>query len=392
MKIYFDHAATTPIDPEVKRAMLPYLDKKFGNPSSIFHYAGQEAYKAIESSRNKIAQFLNCQPEEIIFTSGGTESDNLALKGIFEALKNKGNHIITSSIEHHAVLSTCEYLEKYHQAKITYLPVNRYGLVNLIDLEKAINSKTILISIMYANNEVGTIEPIAEIGRLLKDINLKRKNKIFFHTDAVQAIGMLDCDVSKLGVDALSFSGHKIYGPKGIGALYLKKGTPLIPQLQGGGQEKGRRAGTENVAGIVGLGKAIEIIRKKKNSLNKIQKLRDCLIKGILTKIPGIILTGHPQKRLPNNASFCIKNVEGEALLISLNESGIAASSGSACTSGSLEPSHVLLAMGIKPEIAHGSLRLTLGQDNTKDDINYLLEVLPKIVKRLRKISPFNKY
>ena len=388
-RIYFDHAATTPIDPRVKRAMLPFLGEQFGNPSSIFHQEGQIAHRAIDEARKRVANFLNCIPEEIIFTSGGTESDNLALKGIFEALKNQGNHIITSSIEHHAILHTCEYLEKYHGAKITYLPVDRYGLVSLKDLEKAITKKTILVSIMYANNEVGTIEPIAEIGKFIQAKSCQRKVKIYFHTDAVQAAGYLDCNVQKLGVNALSLSAHKIYGPKGIGALYLKKGTPFVPQMQGGGQENNKRAGTENVAGIIGLAKALELAIDNKSKIKKIEILRDKLIKGILKKIPQVILTGHPQKRLPNSASFCFKNVEGEALLISLDQKGIAASSGSACTSGSLEPSHVLLAMGIKPEIAHGSLRLTLGQDNTEADVEYLLKVLPNIVKRLRKISPF---
>lgn len=387
-RIYFDHAATTPVDPDVKKAMLPYLTNKFGNPSSIFHTWGQEAHLAIETARERIASFLNCSPQEIIFTSGGTESDNLAIKGIFEALSNQGNHIITSAVEHHAILHTCQYLERYRKAKITYLPVDRYGLVDLKDLEKAITSKTILVSIMYANNEVGTIEPLREISSVIKRSNQRRKNKIYFHTDAVQAIGSLECDVQKLGVDSLSLSGHKIYGPKGVGALYLKKGTPLVSQLQGGGQEKERRAGTENVAGIVGLGRAIELVKKQRSSLKKVRRLRDFLIKEILKNIPGVILTGHPQKRLPGSASFCFKNVEGESLLISLNQLGIAASSGSACTSGSLEPSHVLLAMGIPPELAHGSLRLTLGKDNTEAEVRYLLKVLPKIVKRLRKMSP----
>ena len=386
-EIYFDHAATTQVDPRVKKAMLPYLEGKFGNPSSIFHEKGQEALAAVSESRKKLAKFLNCEDEEIIFTSGGTESDNLALKGIYEASK-RGSHIITSQIEHHAVGLTCQFLEKYRGAKVTYLPVDKFGLINLSDLKKAIRPNTVLVSIMYANNEVGTIEPIAEIGKLIQNLNKTRKNKIYFHTDAVQAAGYLDCSVKNLKVDALSLSGHKIYGPKGIGALYLRKETPFVSQQQGGSQESGRRAGTENVAGIVGLAKAVELIEQSKKEVKQIQILRDKIIKN-LTKIPEVILTGHPKKRLPGNASFCIKNVEGESLLISLNQEGVATSSGSACTSGSLDPSHVLLAMGIKPEIAHGSLRITLGKDNTKKEVDYLLKVLSKIIKRLRAISPF---
>lgn len=398
-RIYFDHAATTKVDPEVKKAMLPYLEAQFGNPSSIFHKEGQEAHRAIEGVRREAAEFINAEQSEIIFTSGGTESDNLALKGIFQAHKDKISHIITSKVEHHAILHTCQYLEKYHGAKITYLPVDRYGLVKLKDLEKAIRPETILISIMYANNEVGTIEPISEIGKLIKNINKKRKNKIYFHTDAVQAAGYLDCDVQKLSVDALSLSGHKIYGPKGIGLLYLKKDVPFVSQIQGGAQENSYRAGTENVAGILGLGKAITLIKKNKKVINKIERLRNKLVTEILKNISGAELTGPPidetslsigfKNRLANSASFCFKNIEGESLLISLDQIGIAASSGSACTSGSLKPSHVLLAIGIPPEIAHGSLRLTLGKDNSEPEIDYLIKELPKIIKRLRKISPF---
>ncbi len=390
-RIYFDHAATTKVDPEVKKAMLPYLEDKLGNPSSIFYKEGQDAHKAIDESREKVAEFLNTEPSEIIFTSGGTESDNLALKGVFEANRDKGNHIIVSSVEHHAILHACQYLEKYHGAKVTYLSVDKYGLVDIKDLEKAIEPKTILVSIMYINNEVGTIEPIAEIGKLLKNLNQKRKNRIYFHTDAVQGAGYLDCDVQKLGVDALSISAHKIYGPKGIGVLYLKKDVPFVPQAQGGGQEEGKRAGTENVAGIVGLAKAIELIKQNKKETGRIERLRNKLAEGILKTIPGAIFTGPKigPNRLISSASFCFKNVEGESLLISLDQVGIAVSSGSACTSGSLDPSHVLIAMGFKPEVAHGSLRLTLGKENTENEVDYLLKVLPNIVKRLRAISPF---
>ncbi len=391
-RIYFDHAATTEVDPRVKKAMLPYLGDKFGNPSSIFYKEGQDAHKAIDESREKVAEFLNTEPSEIIFTSGGTESDNSALKGIFEANKDKGNHIIVSSIEHHAILHSCQYLEKYHGAKITYLPVNKFGIVSIKDLEKAIEPKTILVSIMYVNNEVGTIEPIAEIGKLLKNLNQKRENRIYFHTDAVQGVGYLNCDVQKLGVDALSISAHKIYGPKGVGVLYLRKGIPFVPQAQGGGQEGGKRAGTEDVAGIVGLAKSIELIKQNKKEAKSIENIRNKLVKVILRTIPGAIFTGPKigPNRLISFASFCFKNIEGESLLISLDQAGIAVSSGSACTSGSLDPSHVLIAMGLKPEVAHGSLRLTLGKENTKGEVDYLLKVLPGIVKRLRTISPFN--
>ena len=390
-RIYFDHAATTKVDPEVKKAMLPYLGDKFGNPSSIFYKEGQDAHKAIDKSREKVAEFLNAKVEEIIFTSGGTESDNLALKGIFEANKNKGNHIIVSSVEHHAILHSCQYLEKYHGAKVTYLPVDKCGIVAIEDLKKAITTKTILVSIMYVNNEVGTIEPIAEIGKLLKNLNQKRENRIYFHTDAVQGAGYLDCDLQKLGVDALSMSAHKIYGPKGVGVLYLRKGIPFVPQAQGGGQEGGKRAGTENVAGIVGLAKAIELIKQNKKETGRIENLRNKLVEGILKTVPDAIFTGSKigPNRLISSASFCFKNVEGESLLMSLDQAGIASSSGSACTSGSLDPSHVLIAMGLKPEVAHGSLRLTLGKENTENEVDYFLKVLPGIVKRLRTISPF---
>ncbi len=412
-KIYFDHAATTPVDKEVLKAMDPYFSEKYGNPSSI-HTFGQETKTAIEDAREKVAEFLNCNPEEIIFTSGGTESDNLAIRGVALAIRHQTPdieklHIITSAIEHHAVLHTIEDLEKNFSAKggqvgfeATYLPVDQYGMVSPEDVEKAIKENTILVSIMYANNEVGTIQPISEINNIIREAKSQRliansETPLVFHTDAVQATGYLDCDVKKLGVDLLSISAHKIYGPKGVGALCIKKGTPLLPIQTGGGHERKRRAGTENVSGIVGLGKAIELVTKNRVQESiKIKKLRDKLIKEVL-EIPDVILTGHPDlsaqagKRLPNSASFCIKFIEGESMLINLDMKGIACSTGSACTSGSLEPSHVLTAMGISPQDAQGSLRVTLGKDNTEKEVDYFLKVLPKIVEKLREMSPIKE-
>ncbi|MDP2954659.1 MAG: aminotransferase class V-fold PLP-dependent enzyme, partial [Chloroflexota bacterium] len=322
-------------------------------------------------------------PREIIFTSCGSESDNLAIRGVAFMNREKGNHILTSSIEHHAVGHTCEHLEKHFGFQVTYLPVDRYGRVDPADVEKAITQKTILITIMYANNEVGTIEPIAEIGEIA------RAHKIPFHTDTVQAGGALDLNVEALNVDLLSLSAHKFYGPKGVGVLYLRRGVRLLPTQTGGAHELNRRAGTENVAGIVGLATALKLAQEHREENNrKLIALRDRLIEGILSSIPDTQLTGHPKERLPNNASFTINYVEGEGMLLGLDMMGIAASSGSACTSASLEPSHVLLAMGIPPEVAHGSLRLTLGHENTEEDVHYLLEVLPGIVERLRSMSP----
>ena len=380
--IYLDYNATTPIDERVLSAMLPYLKEEFGNPSSIYSLA-QRARRAVEEAREKLAKLLNADPKEIIFTSGGTESDNFAIKGIAYANQDKGKHIITSQIEHHAVLNTCKFLEKqgFH---ITYLPVDRYGVVDLDALEKSITPQTILISIMFANNEVGTIQPIKKIGEIAK------RQGVYFHTDAVQAVGKIPIDVKELGIDLLSLSAHKFYGPKGVGALYLRKGVKISSFIQGGEQERGRRGGTENVAGIVGLGKAAEIAQEEMVEEEKrVRALRDELERRLLERIPEVVLNGHPQNRLYNTLSICVKYVEGESMLINLDREGICASSGSACTSGSLEPSHVLLAMGVPPEIAHGSLRFSLGKFNKEEDVERVSEVLPSIVEELRKISPF---
>jgi len=379
--IYLDHAATTPVDPAVVNAMIPYFTEKYGNPSSIYSIA-REARKAMDWARDTVAEVLGASPAEIIFTGCGTESDNLALKGVAFAHRHRGNHIITTQVEHHAILHTAEYLEKRFGFRVTYLPVDQYGIVSLEALEKALTPDTILVSIMYANNEVGTIQPIPEIARILKGRN------VIFHTDAVQAGGSLDLNVDRLGVDMLSLSGHKFYGPKGVGVLYVRKGTSYWPQQQGGGQERGRRAGTENTAGIVGLATALKLAYDHLEENNAhAAKLRDKLIEGI-SRIPGSYLTGHPTNRLPNSATFVFEFVEGESILLSLDMLGIGASSGSACTSASLEPSHVLKAMGVPIERAHGSLRLTTGRDNTEEDIDYVLEVLPGIIERLRAMSP----
>lgn len=379
--IYMDHAATTYTRKEVLDEMLPYFTEYFGNPSSI-HKFGRDVRKAVDNAREKVAKALGALPEEIYFTAGGSEADNWAVKGIAYANKAKGNHIITTQIEHHALLHTCEYLEK-DGFEVTYLPVDEYGMISLEDLKKAITDKTILISIMYANNEIGTIQPIAEIGKIAKE------KGIYFHTDAVQAVGSVKIDVKEQNIDLLSLSAHKFYGPKGIGVLYVRKGVKLFNLVHGGGQERGRRAGTENVPGIIGLAKAIELATENlEEHSTKITALRDKLIKGVMEKIPYTRLNGHAEKRLPGNASFCFRYVEGEALLLNLDMKGIAGSSGSACTSGSLDPSHVLLAIGLPHEIAHGSLRLSLGAVNTEEDIDYVLEVLPEIIDRLRQMSP----
>ena len=378
-----DHAATTSTDVEVVKAMEPYFTLKYGNPNSI-HSFGQEARKAIEEAREKIAHLIGANPSEIVFTAGGTEADNYAIKGIAWANKKKGNHIITSKIEHHAVLHSCQFLEK-KGFKVTYLPVDKYGLIDPEDVKKAITDKTILITIMHANNEIGTIEPIKEISEVVK------KAGIYFHTDSVQTTGHIPIDVNDLGVDMLSMSGHKFYGPNGVGVLYLKKGTRIGTLIDGGAQEKNRRAGTENVAGIVGLGKAAEMAEKRLIQGKEVEviKLRDKLIKGIIKNIKRARLNGHPTKRLPGNANFCFEFIEGESMLLSLDMEGVAASSGSACTSGSLEASHVLLAIGLPPEIAHGSLRLTLGKDNTEEEVDYVIGILPGIIQKLRALSPF---
>ncbi len=379
--IYLDHAATTPVDPAVVEAMIPYFTEKYGNPSSIYAPA-REARKAMDWARDTVAHILGASPAEIVFTSGGTESDNLALKGAAFANRHKGNHIITTQIEHHAILHTCEYLEKRFGFRVTYLPVDREGVVDLDALQKALTPDTILVSVMYANNEVGTIQPIQEISRIVKT------QGVLFHTDAVQAGGSLELDVDRLGVDMLSLSAHKFYGPKGVGVFYVRKGTTYWPQQQGGGQERGRRAGTENTAGIVGLATALKLAYERLDSYNAhSSRLRDKLIASI-TQIPGAHLTGHPTNRLANNASFVFDYIEGESILLSLDMLGIGASSGSACTSASLEPSHVLKAMGVPIERAHGSLRLTMGKDNTAEDIDRVIGVLPEIIERLRAMSP----
>ncbi len=379
--IYLDHAATTPVDPAVVAAMIPYFTEKFGNPSSIYAPA-REARKAMDGARDTVAQVLGASPTEIVFTGGGSESDNLALKGAAFANRHKGNHIITTQVEHHAILHSCEYLEKRFGFRITYLPVDRHGTVDLDALQRALTPDTILVSIMYANNEVGTIQPIQEISRIVKT------QGVLFHTDAVQAGGSLDLSMDKLGVDMLSLSAHKFYGPKGVGVFYVRKGTSYWPQQQGGGQERGRRAGTENTAGIVGFATALKLAYDRLDSYNAhASKLRDKLIQGI-SRIPGAYLTGHPTNRLPNSASFVFDYVEGESILLSLDMLGIGASSGSACTSASLEPSHVLKAMGVPIERAHGSLRLTTGKDNTEEDVDRVVEVLPAVIERLRAMSP----
>ncbi len=380
-RIYLDHNSTTPLHPEVLEAILPYYKEAFGNPSTIYSF-GQETRKATDEARDKVANLIGASPEEIIFTSGGTEADNLALKGVAAALEKKGKHIVASSIEHHAVLSTLKYLEK-RGYKVSFLPVDEYSFLNPKKVKEAITSQTILISVMHANNEVGTIEPISEIGEIA------RKTGIYLHTDAVQTIGKIKVNVDDLKVDLLSLSAHKFYGPKGAGALYVRKGTRIYPLLHGGYQERRRRAGTENVAGIVGLGKAAEIASKEMVQQSRRESnLRDRLEKMIKENISYCRLNGHPTQRLPNTLNLSFEFIEGESLILNLDLKGIAVSTGSACTSGSLEPSHVLMAMGVAPEIAQGSIRFSLGRDNRKEDIDYTVENLVEIVTRLREMSP----
>jgi cysteine desulfurase len=380
-RIYLDYAATTPTRKEVLDAMSPYFTDMFGNPSAVHSY-GQEARQAVDEGRKKVASLLGAKVEEIVFTSGGTEADNLAIMGVAYANENKGNHIITSAIEHHAVLVTCKFLESKGW-KVTYLPVDSSGLVNPDDVKRAITSKTVLVSIMHANNEIGTIEPIAEISKIT------RENKIYMHTDAVQTAGRIVIDVNELGVDLLAVSAHKFYGPKGIGTLYIREGTKINPISYGGGQEDGRRSSTENVPGIVGFGKAAEMVQKEMPvEITRLTVLRNKLIAGIVEHIDRVELNGHPQLRLPNNVNVCIDKIEGESVVLSLDLEGICSSSGSACHSASIEPSHVLLAIG-RPHIqAHGSLRLTMGRWTTEDDINRVLDVLPRTISKLRAISP----
>ena len=383
-RIYLDYTATTPTHPEVVKAMSPYFTDAFGNPSSIHSY-GQEGKGAIEEARVKVAALIGARDEEIVFTSGGTEADNFVLKGVAYANEKKGNHIITSPIEHYAVMETCKFLEK-RGFRVTYLPVDGYGLVDPDDVRRAITDKTILISVMHANNEIGTIEPIAEIGKVA------REAEVYFHTDAVQTTGHIPVDVNKLGVDLLSLSAHKLYGPKGVGVLYVRKGTKLTPFMHGGEQERRRRASTENVPGIVGLGKAVELARQEiSEEAEQLTRLRDRLIKGLLEQIDHIHLNGHPRMRLPNNVNVCVDFVEGESMVLNLDLEGICVSTGSACSSASLEPSYVLLAIGILPQQAHGSLRLTSGKWTTEEEIRRVLEVLPRIVAKLRAMSPLLK-
>ncbi|MDF2889721.1 MAG: nifS [Clostridia bacterium] len=380
-RIYLDHAATTYTNKEVLNEMLPYFTEYFGNPSSV-HQFGREVKKSIDVARDRVAKAIGALPEEIYFTAGGSEADNLAIKGVAYANKSKGNHIITTKIEHPAVLETCEQLEK-EGFEVTFLDVDQYGVVSPEAVRNAIKDNTILISVMYANNEIGTIQPISEIAQIANE------KKIYFHTDAVQAIGSIRINVKEQNIDMLSMASHKFYGPKGVGALYVRKGVKLISIIHGGSQERKRRAGTENVPGIIGIGKAIELAYQKFDENNaRITMLRDKLIKGIMEKVPYTRLNGHPENRLPNNTNFCFEYIEGESLLLNLDMKGIAGSSGSACSSGSLEPSHVLLAIGLPHEIAHGSLRLSLGEVNTEEDIEYVLQVLPEIVDRLRQMSP----
>ena len=380
--IYLDNAATTRTAPEVVEAMLPYFSEHYGNPSSIYALAG-ESREGTDRARARIAAVLNAEAKDIYFTAGGTEADNWALKAAFEAYRDKGNHIITTKIEHHAILHTCEYLEKQRGAKITYLDVDENGVVKLEDLEAAITPETILISVMFANNEIGTIQPIREIGAIA------REHGILFHTDAVQAFGQVPIDVKEMGIDMLSSSAHKINGPKGIGFLYIRKGLKLRSFIHGGAQERKRRAGTENVPGIVGYGAAAKrAAETMKERAEKEISLRDHMIRRILAEVPYSRLNGHPEKRLPNNVNVCFRFVEGESLLILLDMAGICASSGSACTSGSLDPSHVLLAIGLPHEIAHGSLRLTLGEETTLEEVDYTVDKIKEIVERMRSMSP----
>lgn len=382
--IYLDYAATTPVRPEVIEAMLPYYAEFWGNPSSIYA-CGQEARKGLEEARSKIADLIGAREEEVVFTSGGTEADNNAIEGVAFANENKGNHIITSSIEHHAILMTCRFMQKQGYS-VTYLPVDKYGAVDPDSVKKAITPKTVLISIMHANNEVGTIEPIPEISKIAREAG------IYFHTDAVQTVGHIPVKVNDLGVDLLSLSAHKFYGPKGIGILYIRKGTKISPLIHGGDQERGRRASTENVAGAVGLGTAAELAGKELDSeMTRITTFRNKLVQGVLSGIPLSYLNGHPTQRLPNNTNFSFEYVEGESILLSLDNEGICVATGSACTSSSAEPSHVLINCGMPPLRAHGSIRMSLGKWTEEEDIDAVLKSLPPIIEKLRAMSPLMK-
>ena len=382
--IYLDYAASTPVHPKVAEAMLPYSAAVFGNPSAICSN-GQEARKAIETARGKVANLIGARDQEIVFTSGGSEADNFALEGLAFAGEGKLDHIVTSAIEHHAVLETCHFLEK-RGLRVTYVPVDRYGLVDPDDVRRAITDKTMLISVMHANNEIGTVQPIAEIGRIAREAGVR------FHTDAVQTAGHIPADVNELGVDLLSISGHKFYGPKGTGALFIRKGVRLVPFIHGGGQEQGRRAGTENVPGIVGFGKAAEIAREEMGpESQRLTGLRDRLISSLLEQVESCSLNGHPTKRLPNNVNVGFDFIEGESMCLNLDMEGICVSTGSACSSRNLEPSHVLVAIGLPHVKAHGSLRLTLGKWTAEEEIDRVVEVLPRVVAKLRAMSPLFK-
>lgn len=383
--IYLDHAGTTPTDPRVLEAMLPYFTQLYGNPSSI-HTIGQEARHALDDSRERVARVLGCRSSEVVFTSGGTESDNAAIQGVATALRETGNHIITSSVEHHAVLHPCQYLDNLGY-EVTFLPVDEFGMIHPEQVYNAIGERTTLVTIMYANNEIGTINPIAEIAQAVQRRAAELDRTIVMHTDGVQAAGFLDLNVRRLGVDMLSLSGHKFYGPKGTGVLYVRRGTPYLPLLLGGGQERERRSGTENIAGIVGLALALELAdTARQQSGLHCAALRDRIIQRVSDTIPDTSLNGHPAQRLPNNVNFSFAGVEGESILLGLDLAGVAASSGSACSSGSLEPSHVLLALGQSAELARSSLRITLGKENSEAEIDYLLGVLVDLVQRLRQL------
>jgi cysteine desulfurase len=383
-RVYLDYAATTPVDPQVVEAMLPYYTEMYGNPSSV-HSCGQEVREGVEEARRKVASLLGAHHDEIVFTSGGTEANNLALKGVAAALKHKGNHIISNALEHHSVAETCKYLGE-SGLKVTYLPVDKYGRVDPDDVRKAITSQTILISIMHANNEVGTLQPITEIARIAKQAG------VYMHTDAVQTAGHIPIDVREIVVDLLSMSAHKLYGPKGMGALYIRKGTSIVPLLHGGGQEQGLRSSTENVPGIIGLGKAVELAMKEMpGEMLRQSRMRDALIANLQKEMRDTYLNGHPEERLPNNVNISIYGIEGESILLNLDLEGICVSTGSACSSTSLEPSHVLLSMGVPPDYARCSLRITLGRWTTQGEIDRLLQVLPPVVARLRAMSPLYK-
>ncbi len=380
-RVYLDHAATTPVDPEVAEAMARVLTGIPGNPSSIYA-EGRQARALVDRAREEVAAAIGAQPSEIVFTSGGTEADNLALRGVLKARRGEADGLVVSTIEHHAVLDTAEDLERYAHVRVARVPVDRDGLVDPADVERAIDDRTALVSIMHANNEIGTIEPIEAIGRIC------RERGVAFHTDAVQTVGVLPFDVRALPVDLVSINAHKFYGPKGVGALYVRTGTRIATMQTGGGQEKGRRTGTENVAGIVALGVAMRIAAARRDEdARRLTALRDRIIEGIRARVPGAVLTGHPTRRLPNNASFCFPGTQGESLIVALDLEGISVSSGSACTSGDTEPSHVLTAIGLDRDVAQGSLRVTVGRDTTDAGVDRLLEVLPGVVERIRSVS-----